>query len=565
MKTFTYLFDLPAFQVTHYPGLIAGGHWHQGVITTRSVEQLNQQIKSIAINLLEFNIQPRDRILLVTDQYNLEWLATDMAIMAIRAVSVPIHYPQPEADFEQIFERIHPALVIYKENLPIQHLFSKVPAVTFNELVHSTQNNSSDLLQQLDLLRQSISPDDIATIVHTSGTSGQSSAVCLSHHNISSNVMSVLSLVPFTPGTRVMSFLPLSHIFERIVCYVYLACGASIYFLDSYRYAIYAMKDIKPDYFTSVPLILERFAAALEDRIEEMGWFTRWAYESWERKNRGLLAHVGSLIAHQWIIKRWKRKMGGQLKGIISGAAYLDPQVERLYERGGIRIRQGYGLTEASPVISINRFEPGGHKRGTVGLPIPGVKVQIAADGEVLVQGPNIMIGYYQDKDATRKKIVDGWLHTGDIGYFDDDKFLIITDRKSNIYKHASGKFISPTHIESILVHHPLIRYAMIIGYHRPYTVALILPDFDALKKSCNEKQIHWTAPEYMVHNTLVMEYYRDVLNHLDLQSHERIEKFHLLADTWSPENGLLSATFKPRRTVIEARYSKEIDEMYGE
>jgi long-chain acyl-CoA synthetase len=193
-----------------------------------------------------------------------------------------------------------------------------------------------------------------------------------------------------------MSFLPLSHIFERIVCYVYLASGATIYFLDSYRYAIFALKDIRPDYFTSVPLILERFAAALEDRIEEMGWFTRWAYNSWEKTNRGVLSQIGSVIAHQWIIKRWKRKMGGQLKGIVSGAAYLDPDVERLYERSGIKIRQGYGLTEASPVVAINRFEPGGHKRGTVGLPLPGVEVQIAVDGEVLVKGPNVMLGYYQ-------------------------------------------------------------------------------------------------------------------------------------------------------------------------
>ena len=255
--------------------------------------------------------------------------------------------------------------------------------------------------------------------------------------------------------------------------------------------------------------------------------------------------------------------MGGKLKGIVSGAAYLDPKVERLYDRSGIQIRQGYGMTEASPVIAINRFDPGGYCRGTVGLPIPGVQVKIAEDGEVLVKGPNVMKGYYKDEAGTAEAIRDGWLHTGDIGRWEEETFLVITDRKSNIFKHASGKFIAPAQIESILDHHPLINDAMIIGFQRPYTIALIIPDFEALQKVCLEKHIHWTAPEYMVHNTLVLELYRDLLDHLGLQSHERIEKFTLLPDTWSPENGLLTATYKPRRREIMEKYAKEIEEVY--
>jgi long-chain acyl-CoA synthetase len=247
--------------------------------------------------------------------------------------------------------------------------------------------------------------------------------------------------------------------------------------------------------------------------------------------------------------------MGGRLKGIISGAAYLDPQVEKLYDRSGIEVLQGYGLTEASPVVTMNRPEPGGHRRGTVGQPIPGVEVQIAADGEILVRGPNVMLGYYKDEAATSNVIKNGWLYTGDIGRWEKDNFLVITDRKSNIYKHASGKFISPTRVESIITQHPLVQNAIIIGFKRPYTIALIIPDFDALKKVCIEKNIHWTAPEYMVHNTLVIDLYRDVLDHIGLQSHERIEKFVLLNEEWTVENGMLTATYKPRRVEIEKRY----------
>lgn len=563
MNTLQFLFDLPTYQRQKYPKLVAGGHWRQGQITNCSIDELDALVNSIAIWFLKNGIQKNDRVILLTQHFSIEWLAVDMAIMAVGAISVPVHFPQREEDIKLIFDRMEPVLVIHSSSISIQTISFSKKSISFENLLQNKRAVHESEIQQLTKIRNSLSISDIATIVHTSGSSGEPRAVCLSHQNIMSNVMSVLTIVPFTARTKVMSFLPLSHIFERIVCYVYLASGATIYFLDSYRYAIFALKDIRPDYFTSVPLILERFAAALEDRIEEMGWFTRWAYTSWEKTNRGVLSQIGSVVAHQWIIKRWKRKMGGQLKGIVSGAAYLDPNVERLFDRSGIKIRQGYGLTEASPVVAINRFEPGGHKRGTVGLPLPGVEVKIAADGEVLVKGPNVMVGYYKDEEATRKVIVDGWLHTGDIGYFDQDDFLVITDRKSNIYKHASGKFISPTHIESTLTHQHLIQFAIVIGYHRPYTIALIIPDFEVLKKVCAEKQIHWTAPEYMIHNTLVLQLYRDLLDHLDLQTHERIEKFILLADAWTPENGLLTASYKPRRKEIEVKYEKQIEELF--
>ncbi len=563
MNSFTFLFDLPAYQADRTPQRVAGAMWRQGIKEEISSAQFVTQVEVIATQLLKRGVKKGDRVILLTDRYSIKWLATDMAIMATGAISCPLHHPVKKAELDIILKRIEPVIIIHTSGVDLAEV-SGPDKILLDELASSDHNIQEVDKQRLNDIRASLYPGDIATIVHTSGSSGEPRAVCLSHHNVVSNVMSVLSIVPFTPGTRVMSFLPMSHIFERIVCYVYIACGANIYFLESYRNALFALKDIRPEYFTSVPLILERFASILEDRIEETSWFTRWAYRSWEKTERGILSHLGSIIAHEWIIKRWKRSMGGKLKGIVSGAAYLDPKVERLYHRSGIRIRQGYGLTEASPVIAINRFEPGGYQRGTVGLPIPGVHVQIADDGEVLVKGPNVMLGYYKDEEATALAIRDGWLHTGDIGRWEKEDFLVITDRKSNIYKHASGKFISPAQIESLLVHHPLIHEAMIIGFKRPYTIALIIPHFDGLQKICAEKNIHWTAPEYMIHNTMVIQIYRDLLDHLGLHSHERIEKFILLADSWSPENGLLTATYKPRRKVIEEMYAKEIEEIYA-
>ena len=563
MQTFRFLFDIPVYQAERLPQKVSAAIWRQGIKNELSSGQLVALVRQIASQLLARGVQQGDRVILLADRYNITWLAADMAIMACGAISAPLHHPLRAGELEKIILRIEPVLLLLATSSPFESKSLPVTSIELDVLVTAEVQIPEAHLKELETRREQMDEDDIATIVHTSGSSGEPRAVCLSHDNVVSNVLSVLSVVPFTPGTRVMSFLPLSHIFERIVCYVYLACGANMYFLDTYRNALFALREVRPEYFTSVPLILERFVAVLENRIEETSGFTRWAYRSWEKTNRGLLSHIGSFIAHQWIIKRWKKSMGGKLKGIVSGAAYLDPKVERLYDRSGIQIRQGYGMTEASPVIAINRFDPGGYCRGTVGLPIPGVQVKIAEDGEVLVKGPNVMKGYYKDEAGTAEAIRDGWLHTGDIGRWEEETFLVITDRKSNIFKHASGKFIAPAQIESILDHHPLINDAMIIGFQRPYTIALIIPDFEALQKVCLEKHIHWTAPEYMVHNTLVLELYRDLLDHLGLQSHERIEKFILLADTWSPENGLLTATYKPRRREIMEKYAKEIEEVF--
>lgn len=563
MTNFNFLFDLPSFQEHKNPQAVAGAFWRQEIQEQVSSASLKELVRLIAVHLLKKGIGKGDRIVLIAEQYNIKWLATDMAIMASGAISTPLHHPIKADELNSILHNIDPALIIRSAGITLPEQ-SKSHTVFFEELCQPLTPEDDVHLQRLVAIRQNILQEDIATIVHTSGSSGEPRAVCLSHRNLMANLTTLLSIVPFTPGTRVMSFLPLSHIFERMVCYVYLASGASIYFLDSYRNVLFALQDVRPRYFTCVPFVLERFAAVLEARAKSRSWFTRWAFKSWQKKNRSFTEQIGSIIAQQWIIRRWKKTLGGKLIGIVSGAAYLDPEVERLYERSGIKIRQGYGLTEASPVIAINRFTPGDHYPGTVGLPLPGVQVSIASDGEVLVKGANIMVGYYNDDNATAEVIKDGWLLTGDIGHWKKNDFLVITDRKSNIYKHATGKFISPAIIESKLIHQQLIQKAIIIGFQRPYTIAVILPEFEALQKVCVEKNIHWTAPEYMIYNPMVIRLYYELMDQIDLQRHERIEKLILVADPWTIENGMLTATYKPRRKEIENKYQKEIEEAYG-
>lgn len=560
MSSFEFLFDLPDYQLEHNPQKIAGADWHPDKILTYSSNEFQDWVLKIASHIVNAGIQPGSKIILLSASYSFQWLAADLGIMRAGCISVPVHLPVQDEHWKVILQEMQPSCVLFGEGTILP---SSVSHYHIEQLIKSEKGVPSETLLRLGEIRKKVSADDLATIVYTSGSSGEPRAVMLSHANIVSNVLSLLTLVPYHPGTRVITFLPLSHIFERTVCYVYVASGANIYFIESYRNTLRALQDVRPEYFTTVPMLLERFVAAWEQKIEDASWFTRWAYHSWENKTTGPLAEFGKAIANIWILRRWREKMGGKLKGIICGAAYLDPDTEKIFRKSGILIRQGYGLTEASPVVTINRFEPGGSMTGSVGIPLPGVEVKIAGDGEILVKGPNVMKGYFNRPEETALAIQDDWLHTGDVGHFEKERFLILTDRKSNIYKHASGRFIAPAVIESKLSHQPLIEYAIIIGYKRPYTIAIILPDFWALEAQCKKEKIHWTGPSYMVHNPAVKDIYERVLDQMPFASHEKIEKFILVSDPWTLENGMLSTTLKPRRKMIEEKYAKEIGELY--
>lgn len=560
MDSFSYLFDLPDFQLKRYPQKISGGLWQPEKTIHYSSFELQQWVLKISAFIVEQQILPGSRIILLSRSYSLQWLAADLGIMRAGCITVPVHIPVQTETWELILREIEPACILVVEgNPPTQDLLHHV----VKEIINQNNEISPDSLLRIGEIRKNIAPADIATIVYTSGSSGEPRAVMLSHANIVSNVLAMLTLVPFLPGTRVLSYLPLSHIFERTVCYVYIASGASIFFIESYRNILPALHGVKPEYFTTVPMLLERFVAAWEERLEEANWFTRWAYKSWEEKTPGLFGFVGRTLADLWILRNWRKKMGGKLKGIVCGAAYLDPETEKIYRKSGVVIRQGYGLTEASPVVSINRFEPGGNMRGSVGIPLPGVDVRIADDGEILVKGPNVMKGYFKRPEESAQVLQDGWLHTGDVGYFEKGRFLFITDRKSNIYKHSSGRFIAPAVIEARLTQHPLVEHAIIIGFKRPYTIAVIVPDFWALEAHCKKEKIHWTGPAYMIYNPAVREFYEKIISRIPTAPHEKIEKFILVAEPWTIENGLLSTTLKPRRKVVEQKYQKEIEDLY--
>ncbi|HNL39462.1 MAG TPA: AMP-binding protein, partial [Saprospiraceae bacterium] len=437
---------------------------------------------------------------------------------------------------------------------------------------------------KISALRDAIDPGKLATIIYTSGSTGFPKGVMLSHANIVSNVKAVLAIVPVHPGSQVLSFLPISHIFERMVTLVYVAAGASIWFAGASDDLPATFKAVRPQFFTAVPRILERAFDTLLDQRNKLGLFGKkvfdWAVALGERfpvagrLNMMPLSYRLQLLVANWLVFRhWRDALGGRVEAIAVGAAALQPRLARLFSAAGIDVREGYGLTETSPVVSFNRFEPGGVQLGTVGIPAPGVEVRImganeSGVGEIEVRGPNVMMGYWNlPEDTAERFTADGWFKTGDLGQIVHKRFLQITGRLSEVFKTSGGKFVAPAFVEQQLLTSPYIDQCAVFGANQPYVAALILPDFVKLEAWCHANKVHWTAPAYMIHNPKVEKLFRreiDRINEEALAAVEKVRAFRLLSDSWTTESGVLTTTLKPRRGALWERYSVEIEEMYG-
>ena len=364
-----------------------------------------------------------------------------------------------------------------------------------------------------------------------------------------------------------------------MVSYSYIAAGASVYYVDKLPNFVDYAKEIRPHYFSSVPRFLEKFYSGILERAGTMNRLKKgillWAIALGERydgkKGIPLLYFLKLKIADLLVFTSWRIALGNRVEGIIVGAAALQPRLGRLFSAAGIEIREGYGLTETSPVISFNRFEPGGVRFGTVGIPIPGIELKIndpneENEGEILVKGPGVMLGYYNKPELTAEVLDDeGWFHTGDVGKIVHKRFLKITDRKKDIFKTTTGKYVSPQTIENQLNNSSFIEQSMVVGFNRPFVAALVVPAFGLLKKWCEENNVHWTAPQYMVINPKVVQHFEQIFESINegLVNREKIRKFTLLYEDWSVENGEITPTLKLRRPYLLEKHQAEIDEMY--
>lgn len=549
--------------------------------TVMSTAETVKTVDLLSLGLMELEIGPGDRVAIAADNC-LEWALVDFALQQIGAISVPLYptctledarYILAHAEVKMAFAGSAALLAKLRDALAVPcPVYSFAPvkdAPNWRELLHLGETGDR---ARLDRIRDGIKADDIFTIIYTSGTTGRSKGVMLSHRNLVSTVISTASHTGLPQNScRALSFLPLSHIFERAGVHYYLHTGTGIYF-SSVEGLSAALSEVRPHTFSAVPRVLEKVYEKMAGKARSMTGLTRriyvWALqlaESYEPSRRyGMLDRLRHAIARQLVFNKWYSAMGGELRWVNVGSAALQPRLARLFWACGVVVSEGYGMTEASPVIAANPFNARGVRIGTVGVPMPGVEVRFADDGEILVRGDNIMCGYYKEPELTEEVLKGGWLHTGDIGVMEKG-YIRITDRKKEMFKTSNGKYIAPQAIENKLKESAFIDQVMVVGDGEKYASALIVPLFEKLREWCTDHGIRYTCDQEMalhpkIHELIDREIKR--FNH-SFGSWEHIRRFTLLDRPWCVDAGELAPTLKLRRKVIAERCRELIDRMY--
>jgi long-chain acyl-CoA synthetase len=426
---------------------------------------------------------------------------------------------------------------------------------------------------QLEDAASKINTEDLFTIIYTSGTTGTPKGVMLSHHNVLSNVMSVLPHFGLNRSTRVISFLPLNHIFERMVTYLYLFTGSNIYYAESLDKLGDNLKEVKPHMFTTVPRLLEKVYEKILKKAETVSSTKKklffWALglaEKYDIHAKTSIAYKMQLaLANKIVFSKWREGLGNELRFIVTGAAACPVKMIRIFTAAGIPILEGYGQTESSPVICVNRLEKENRKFGTVGPHIDGVELKLAEDGEILCKGPNVMMGYYKRPDLTIETVKDGWLYTGDIGVLQDNKYLKITDRKKEIFKTSGGKFVAPQPIENKIIESSWVEQVMVIGSGEKFAAALIVPSFSTLKEWGKQHGISATDHQLLVREPKILEEFGKIIDgYNECFSHvEQVRKFELLCQEWTIDGGELTPTLKLKRKVIMEKCKDAVHKIY--
>lgn len=595
MQKPTRLFDCLEYQLKEVPlpdmfAAKEGGQWKK-----YSTREVNDTINQLASGLLHLGVSPndmssenRDKISIISKNRP-EWLMVDLAAQKIGAVLVPI-YPTINVNELQFILNDSQAKVIFVND---EELFLKVKSIKdfvpslkhIFTLEHVTNGAywkdclkpaSAETLATIEQLSNKITPSDLATIIYTSGTTGTPKGVMLSHGNIISNVCDSNCVFEEigVEGKRALSFLPLNHVFERMISYIYIYNSVSIYYAESMDKIGANLKEVKPLIFTTVPRILEKVyesimakAATLTGVKKKMfNWALGLALKYDINKRMGFWYDMQLSIANKLIFSKWRDALGANVKAVVTGSAACQVKLLRVFTAARVPILEGYGLTETSPVIAVNRMNPKNRMFGTVGTIIDNVEVKIAEDGEILCKGPNIMMGYYKRPDLTAEVLKDGWFHTGDIGVMIDNKFLKITDRKKEIFKTSGGKYVAPQPIENKMKESKWIEQMMVTGAEQKFTGALIVPAFNALKEWCGEHGVEFTGNEKIIKNEKIVNLIKDTVERYNQNFNqvEQIKKFELLPYEWSVEGGELTPTLKLKRKVIMEKYKDAIERIYS-
>lgn len=585
--TFERLFDLIPNYLEKYPWKEdAFASKEDGVWKKYSIHQYAQIVNNISYGLMELGIQKGDRIVTISANRP-EWNFVDMAMMQLGAYHVPVYPTISSKDYEYIFNHAEVKLVFIdgkslyhkiKDILPIcptvKHVYSfsdHAEVNHLNELISLGDKNQKP--EKLEIIKNSINTNEVATIIYTSGTTGTMKGVMLSHLNIISNTLALIHVPPTGAEGKALSYLPLCHIYERTINYIFQYCGISVYYAESIAKIVDNLKEVKADIMPTVPRLLEKVYDKIENTGSKLtgikGKIFYWALNlglNYNDKGENSVGYIFQLkIARKLVFSKWKEALGGNIKLIISGGAALQPRLGRLFNAAGIPTLEGYGMTETSPVISLNDWGKNNSCIGTVGPRIKNVEIKIAEDGEVLAKGPNIMLGYYKEPDLTAEAIKDGWMHTGDLGELFEGRFLKITGRKKDLFKTSMGKYIAPAHMEEKLRESPFIDIPVVVGENQKFAGALIVPDFEYLKEWCKLDNKICPKPEEVIQRDDVQKKIKEEINkyNQNFGSHEQIKVFRLIADEWTVEKGMLTAKMGIRRPKVIETYSQLIDEMF--
>ncbi|WP_291118861.1 AMP-dependent synthetase/ligase [Flavobacterium sp. UBA6135] len=590
MINITRLFDFPYYQleknniadclVTKY-----NGEW----IKTSTQEYVDKA-NAISRAFIRLGIKKNDKIALISSTNRTEWNIFDIGSLQVGAQTVPIYPTIASEDYEYILNHSESKICVVSDQVVYDKLIAiknNVPTLTeiysFDEI--SGCKNWKELLElgadasnqnEVEERKNNVKPEELATIIYTSGTTGRPKGVMLSHNNIVSNVLDSAPRIPFNEGTSTaLSFLPICHIFERVILYIYQYYSVSVYFAESIEKLTDNLKEVHPNVMTVVPRLLEKVYDKIYGKgaeltgIKKMLFF--WAidlglkYQPYGQNGWWYEKQLG--IARKLIFSKWKEALGGNLDVMVSGSAALQPRLARIFAAAGIPVMEGYGLTETSPVISVNDMRNGLFRIGTVGKLIKNVNVKIAEDGEILCKGPNVMMGYYKDETLTNEVIKNGYFHTGDIGEFDSDGFLRITDRKKEMFKTSGGKYIAPQLIENRLKQSFFIEQVMVIGDGEKMPAAFIQPNFDFVREWAKRHQVIDIATnEELVNNPKVIERFQEEITtaNENFGNWEKIKRFELTPDVWSIDGGHLTPTMKLKRKIVKEKYQHLYNKIYN-
>ncbi len=578
------LFDIPFFQLEKYALDLAFVTKNQGVWKNTSTEEFISKFQNISKSLLDLGIKPNDKIAIVTNRNRTAWHIADMAIQQVGAIGVPVYDSTSKQDIEYIFNHadVKFCFVANKElYTKINAVKVKIPTLKTIATLDNSEHLSLEKLieigekldnqNEVDAIKNSIKPSDLVTIIYTSGTTDKPKGVMLSHESILSNVHACKAVIPIIKEQiKILSFLPVSHVYERMMLYLYQYYGFSISFAESIETIGADLNVIKPHIITVVPRLLEKIHDNIIAKGKELGTIKKklfnWAIDlgyKFEPYGENGGSYERSLSrARLLIFSKWQKALGGNIKAMYCGSSKLQPNLSRIFNAAGIPVFNGYGLTETSPVISVNSPNDNGLRIGTIGRPIEKVQVKIADDGEILTKGPNNMIGYYKDIDKTESSFINGYFKTGDLGKIDEDGFLYITGRKKENFKTSGGKYINPSKIESELKKSLFIEQLIVIGESEKFPAAIIQPNFDLLKELVDSNESDFKE---LIKNKFVIEKIQSEINLVNenLGQWEKIKRFELTPEEWNTDSGHLTPTLKVKRDIIKAKYYILFNKIY--